>query len=168
ITTEDTEVGTEVSEITQRSTLRPLWLTPILPIINLTHMSIRNDIASMDDIRLLVDSFYGAVQQHPLLAPIFNGVIGGRWPEHLEKMYRFWQTVLLGEHTYYGSPFPPHAKLPVGDEHFRTWLALWHAAIDRHFSGPKADEAKWRGDKMAVMFLSKINHYQNSSAVPLI
>ncbi len=131
-------------------------------------MSEKKDITTMEDIRLLVDSFYGKVRVDQLIGGIFNGVIKDRWPEHLEKMYRFWQTVLLGEHTYYGSPFPPHARLPVSQQHFDAWLKLWHATLDEHFSGIKAEEAKWRGDKMAVMFLSKIEYYRDNSATPLL
>lgn len=126
------------------------------------------DITTLDDIKLLVNSFYQRVRENELLGPIFNGVIQDRWSEHLEKMYRFWQTILLEEYTYNGRPFPPHAQLPVEKLHFDTWLKLWHNTIDGHFQGPKADEAKWRGDKMAVMFLSKINYYRNNSATPLI
>lgn len=128
----------------------------------------KKDITTMEDIRLLVDTFYGKIRVDQLLGPIFNGVIKDRWPEHLEKMYRFWQTVLLGEHTYYGSPFPPHAQLPVQQKHFDTWLKLWSETIDSQFTGVKAGEAKWRGDKMAVMFLSKIEYYRNSSGSPLL
>lgn len=131
-------------------------------------MSTKKDIATIEDIRLLVDTFYGKIQIDALLGPIFNGIIQNRWPEHLAKMYRFWQTVLLGEHTYYGSPFPPHAQLPVHQTHFDTWLRIWYETIDTHFEGIKADEAKWRGDKMAVMFLAKIDYYRNSSAKPLM
>lgn len=131
-------------------------------------MSDKNDIKTMEDIQLLVNTFYEKIRIDILLGGIFNGIIKDRWPEHLEKMYRFWQTVLLGEHTYYGSPFPPHAKLPVEQKHFDTWLKLWHETIDGHFSGEKAEEAKWRGDKMAVMFLSKIEYYRTHSSTPLL
>lgn len=131
-------------------------------------MKEKADIATLADIKLLVDTFYGKIHSDGLLGSIFDGIIQDRWPEHLEKMYRFWQTVLLGEHTYYGSPFPPHAALPVGQEHFQAWLAIWHQTIDGNFAGPKADEAKWRGDKMALMFRSKIEYYRSSSAKPLI
>ncbi|CAL1519495.1 group III truncated hemoglobin [Chitinophaga sp. MM2321] len=126
------------------------------------------EITTMDDIRLLVDTFYGRIREHALLGPIFNGILEGRWPAHLEKMYRFWQTVLLQEHTYYGSPFLPHAKLPVQQEHFDAWLQLWYATIDEYFEGEKAREAKWRGDKMAIMFLSKINYYNSNPGTPLL
>lgn len=131
-------------------------------------MNERKDIGTMEDIKLLVDTFYGKIRLDLLLGGIFNGVIKDRWPEHLEKMYRFWQTVLLGEHTYYGSPFPPHAQLPVEQKHFDAWLKQWYETIDEHFTGAKADEAKWRGDKMAVMFLSKIEYYRNHPATPLL
>lgn len=131
-------------------------------------MNDSKDITTIEDIKLLVDSFYGKIRVDLLLGGIFSGVIKNRWPEHLEKMYRFWQTVLLGEHTYYGSPFPPHAQLPVEQRHFDAWLKLWYETIDEHFEGAKADEAKWRGDKMAVMFLSKIEYYRNNSATPLL
>jgi hemoglobin len=69
----------------------------------------------------------------------------------------------LGDHTYWGSPFPPHSQLPVSQNHFEAWLKLWHESIDEHFAGEKADEAKWRAEKMAVMFLSKIQYYRQSS-----
>lgn len=127
-----------------------------------------NDISTIEDIKLLVDTFYGKVREDQLLSPIFNGVIQDRWPQHLEKMYRFWQTVLLQEHTYYGSPFPPHAGLPVDQLHFNTWLGIWHQTLDALFEGEKANEAKWRGDKMAVMFLSKIEYYSNNATTPLL
>ncbi|MGE9312236.1 group III truncated hemoglobin [Niabella sp. CJ426] len=131
-------------------------------------MTDQADIQSLEDIRLLVNSFYTSVRNNELLGPIFNERIGERWPEHLEKMYRFWQTVLLDDHTYFGSPFPPHAQLPVDQLHFDTWLQLWYGTVDQYFQGKKADEAKWRGDKMAAMFLYKISYYRDNNAGPLI
>lgn len=127
----------------------------------------KKDIADIEDIKLLVNRFYDSVREDELLGPIFNDVIKDRWPEHLEKMYRFWQTVLLEEHTYYGSPFPPHAKLPVEKPHFERWIKLFFATIDNHFDGELAYEAKWRAQKMAEMFNYKIDYYRNSSATPL-
>ena len=123
------------------------------------------EILNLDDINLLVDTFYTKVQTDPLVGPIFNGVLLDRWPVHLEKMYRFWQTVLLEEHTYFGSPFLPHAKLPVGKEHFEQWLLLFYKTIDELFTGKKAQEAKWRAEKMAVMFQSKIEYYKNNPSI---
>lgn len=128
----------------------------------------KKDIATIDDIRLLVDRFYTRVRENQLIGPVFDAVIRDQWPQHLEKMYRFWETVLLGNHTYFGSPFPPHAKLPVEQQHFDTWLGIWQQIIDAHFRGVKADEAKWRAGKMAVMFVSKIHYYRDTGKTPLI
>ena len=47
------------------------------------------DIQDIEDIKLLVDTFYDNIRKDELLAPIFNDKIEDRWPEHLEKMYRF-------------------------------------------------------------------------------
>ena len=80
----------------------------------------QKEISHIEDIKVLVDGFYQSIRDNELLGPIFNGIIKDRWPEHLEKMYRFWQTVLLGNHTYFGSPFPPHAKLPVEKVHLAS------------------------------------------------
>jgi hemoglobin len=121
----------------------------------------KQDIQTIDDIRQLVDRFYEKVRANELLGKIFDERIKDRWPEHLEKMYRFWQTVLLGEHTYYGAPFPPHAQLPVGHEHFSKWLELFNVTVDELFTGDKAEEAKWRAARMAEVFAAKIMLYQN-------
>lgn len=125
-------------------------------------MNSGNDINHISDIRILVDTFYARVQEDELLGPVFNNVIQNQWPEHLEKMYRFWQTVLLGEHTYYGSPFPPHARLPIGEEHFSRWLELFSDTVSALYAGSKADEALWRAQKMAQMFQFKIDHYRKN------
>ncbi|KXO01174.1 globin [Aequorivita aquimaris] len=121
------------------------------------------DILKLDDVKHLVDSFYGKIREDKLLKEIFNSNIQDRWPQHLEKMYTFWQTVLLSEHTYYGSPFPPHAKMPIDKEHFDRWLQLWFETIDENFTGEIADEAKWRASKMAEMFQFKINYIREKS-----
>lgn len=122
----------------------------------------KHDIRELEDIKVLVDSFYGKVRNDILIGPIFEEKIQDRWPQHLSKMYTFWQTVLLGEHTYYGSPFPPHAGLPVEAEHFNRWLALFSQTLEEHFSGKTADEALWRANKMAEMFQYKLQAFRNN------
>jgi hemoglobin len=112
-------------------------------------------ISDLSDIKVLVNTFYDKVRQDELLAPIFDEVIRDNWPVHLEKMYSFWQTVLLEEHTYNGSPFFPHIKLPIEAKHFERWLLLFIANINEHFEGEKANEAIWRAEKMAEMFQMK-------------
>ncbi|MGJ1431421.1 group III truncated hemoglobin [Sphingobacterium spiritivorum] len=127
----------------------------------------KQDITTMEDIKLLVNTFYSRVQEDMLIGPVFNKILDGRWEAHLEKMYGFWQTLLLDEHTYFGSPFPPHATLPVDAAHFDAWLNLWSHTVREFFEGEKTEEAVLRGEKMATMFLSKITYYRNTNAKPL-
>lgn len=127
------------------------------------------DIEKLEDVKNLVDSFYGKVRKDELIGHIFNDVIQNRWPEHLEKMYKFWQTILLEEHTYTGRPFVPHMKLPVEREHFNRWLELFFETVDELFAGKKADLAKWQGNRMAEMFQLKITYFrENSQQTPLL
>lgn len=131
-------------------------------------MSDNYDIKDIDDIKFLIDTFYGKIRKDKFLAPVFNERIKDNWPQHLEKMYRFWQTVLLGEHTYFGSPFPPHANLPVDHAHFKQWLSLFTQTLDELFAGEKANEAIWRANKMAEMFEIKIAHFKKQKLKPLV
>ena len=128
----------------------------------------KQDISAIKDIQTLVDSFYTEVRKDEYLGPVFHSKVGDRWPEHLEKMYRFWQTILLNERTYAGRPFPPHARLPIEQRHFDRWLSLFHATVDALFSGEKADEAKWRASKMAELFALKLQHFRDRGIQPLI
>lgn len=83
------------------------------------------DIFTITDVKIY-DDFYGRIRANELLAPIFNSVIGNNWEKHLQRMYDFWQTILLETPAYSGSPFLKHAKLPIAKEHFDTWIALWY------------------------------------------
>lgn len=126
------------------------------------------EILTLEEIKLLVDTFYGKVRKDDLLADIFNNIIKDNWPVHLEKMYRFWQTVLLEEHTYSGAPFAPHAHMPISGEHFDRWLLLFHGTLDELFTGPKADEARWRSSKMAEMFQFKLAYIKENNLKPIL
>jgi hemoglobin len=120
------------------------------------------DITTIEDIKLLVNTFYAKVQKDELIGSIFNDKIQGRWPEHLEKMYKFWQTILLEEHTYSGSPFPPHKHLPVDQSHFNRWMEIFTKTVDSLFIGIVAEEAKVRAANMAYMFNYKIEYFRNA------
>lgn len=122
---------------------------------------IKSDISSLKDVKLMVDAFYSKVREDEELGPIFNAFIDD-WSEHLPKMYRFWQTILLHEYTYKGSPFQPHMKLPINSNHFKIWLKLFHQTIDENFQGKTADEAKWRSNKMAEIFQVKLEYLQTN------
>ena len=129
----------------------------------------KQDIQTLDDIKLLVDEFYRIVRSDTTIGPIFQDRIQNNWPVHLEKMYTFWQTLLLDQHSYFGSPFPPHINLPIEEKHFAQWLKLFEATVDDLFAGEKAQEAKWRAQKMAQMFQFKLDYLNaNPNKKPLI
>ena len=77
-------------------------------------------------------------------------------------MYSFWQTILLGEHTYTGAPFVPHMNLPIDRPHFEAWIGYWYQTVDELFSGSIAEEAKWRASRMREVFLDKLDYIRNS------
>lgn len=128
----------------------------------------KKEINTIEDIRLLVDEFYGKVRKDKLLKDIFEDRIQNRWPEHLDKMYRFWQTVLLEEHTYHGSPFVPHATMPVELEHFERWVKLFFETLDEFFIGENVMKAKLQGSRMATMFNSKIQFYKENTTQAIL
>ena len=113
------------------------------------------DIATEDDIRILVDSFYGKVNADDLLSPIFNDVARVDWEKHLPLLYQFWSTLLFRTNTYQGRPWPKHAFLPIKADHFARWVALFKATVDEHFSGPKAAEAKNLAASIANTFQNR-------------
>jgi hemoglobin len=124
------------------------------------------DISNHDDIVLLVDTFYSRVREDALLGPIFEAVIQDQWPEHLEKLYTFWESILLGSQTYTGRPFPPHAKLPINEEHFARWLRLFRENL-KQWEGPIANEASNRAGMMATLFLHKLDHLRDRESKPI-
>ena len=120
----------------------------------------KNDIQTIEDIQLMVNTFYERIQKNEVLGPIFEEKVYGRWPEHLEKMVRFWQTILLGEHTYNGTPFPPHLHMPIDESHFIIWVKTFTTTVDDLFLGDVAEEAKKRGTLMAALFNSKLEFFK--------
>lgn len=110
----------------------------------------------------MVNTFYQGIQKNEILGPLFVERIGDRWEQHLEKMYRFWQTILFGEHTYSGSPFAPHATMPIDENHFVIWVKNWTGTVDQFFEGPIAEEAKRRGTLMAAIFNSKLEFFKKN------
>lgn len=131
-------------------------------------MMMKRDIAHLDDVKFLVDSFYQKVLKDRLLGPVFEERINNNWIPHLEKMYRFWQTVLLEEHTYHGHPFAPHVGLPIDKKHFERWLALFGETLEENFEGERQQEAMWRARKMAEMFQIKLAYYRGGDISPIV
>ncbi|KQZ82830.1 preprotein translocase subunit TatC [Mesorhizobium sp. Root157] len=84
-------------------------------------------------VHAVVHGFYDQIRRDELLAPVFNSRISpDEWPHHLAKMCDFWSSVLLRTSRYDGRPLPPHLAIPgLGEAHFRRWLTLFRATVQR-------------------------------------
>lgn len=90
-------------------------------------------------IPVLVDTFYGRVQAHPELGPIFETRLSGRWPAHLDKMKRFWSAVAFKDGGYAGKPVMAHQGMgELNPPLFQTWLGLFSATLDDIAPTPEA------------------------------
>ncbi len=109
---------------------------------------------------MLVDSFYDKIKTNAILGHIFNDVAKINWEDHLPKMYSFWASLLLGEHSFSGNPMMKHVELskltPMTETEFSEWLLLFYQTIDDLFVGSRADEAKTRAANIARLMLHKI------------
>lgn len=119
----------------------------------------KRDVASLDDIKVFVDSFYERVQNDEKLGPVFNDISRVEWSRHLDVMYRFWDSVLFASGTYKGNPLAVHLAVnnalssvrnrTLADADFERWLTLFFGTIDELFDGNKANQAKRSAMRMA-------------------
>jgi len=118
------------------------------------------DISSKEDIKLLVDTFYNKVQTNATLGYIFNDVAKLNWDEHLPKMYSFWGSLLLQEHSYQGNPMQIHVELSkittMSSVEFSEWINLFYQTVDELFEGEIASEAKIRAANIARLMQHRI------------
>lgn len=120
----------------------------------------KNDITNKPDIELLVNTFYDKVKTNKIIGHIFNDVAKVDWEHHLPKMYSFWASLLLGEHSFSGNPMQKHIALSklttMSEVEFSEWLSLFIQTTDELFEGEKAEEAKIRAANIARLMLHKI------------
>ena len=123
------------------------------------------DIRNKDDIKLLVDTFYGKVQESEILGFIFNDIAEVDWDTHLPHMYNFWAGILFGEDQFRGQPMYKHImlskKTEMSDKQFAEWLRLFGETVLDLFEGPRADEAIARSQMIARNFLYRINQVED-------
>ncbi|MFK7741445.1 MAG: group III truncated hemoglobin [Planctomycetota bacterium] len=111
-----------------------------------------------EHIETLVHRFYERVAQDELLAPVFASRIEAEeWPPHLEKMVRFWSTILRGTGTtgdpqhYNGNPMIVHHGLAgITPAHFARWLELFREVADEHLPRVLANSILHRAVRMGA------------------
>lgn len=117
-------------------------------------MTTRSDILTQDDVRLLVHTFYGGIDAHPVLGRFFADL---DMPGHLPRMVAFWSSVIFQTGTYRGRPFDAHVGLSgLAAEHFTAWLARFETTVDALFEGPNAETAKARAQQIGFIFQAKL------------
>ncbi len=110
------------------------------------------DIQNDDDIRLLVESFYGRVQDNERLNHIFSNVARVDWENHLPKMVDFWSNLIFQTGRYKGKPFRQHLPLPLEEKDFYIWYGLFEETVDNLFMGKRAEYTKEMASKIAASF----------------
>ena len=114
----------------------------------------KHDIESEQDIVFLVDVFYEAVLKHDRLAPFFSQL---DFKKHKPKMVHFWAFVALDKPGYTTNVFDKHAGMALNQELFNEWVRLFHATVDEHFSGERANNIKLRASVLGFTFGSKFS-----------
>jgi hemoglobin len=118
----------------------------------------KKDIQTREDIELLLTRFYDVA--------IVDDRIGHHFAEldlrtHLPVIVDFWEKVLFGKNIYFGNPLFVHQKLhekhPLKLEHFQHWVAIFSAAVDEHFAGEMAENAKMRAKMIAHSLNQRLN-----------
>lgn len=108
--------------------------------------------AAEEAIQRLVFTFYSAVQEDRLLAPIFNRHMTRGWGLHMKRMCDFWSSVLLGTGRFRGNPVQAHLPLAgVTREHFDRWMELFTETAIELMAEPDAREVVQRAARIRVV-----------------
>ena len=120
----------------------------------------RHDIETRADCERLVRAFYERAMADPIIGFIFVDVAKLDLEAHVPKITSFWETILLGNRTYTGGAFAPHAALhaqvTLRPGHFERWLQLWFGTVDSMFAGERANLAKIHALRVARAFLERL------------
>jgi hemoglobin len=119
-----------------------------------------SDIEDRADCERLVRTFYGRALTDPMIGWIFVDVAKLDLEAHVPVIASFWETILLGAHSYGGGAFRPHAALharvPLRAGHFERWLVLWRTTVDELFAGERAELAKAHAARVARAFHGRL------------
>lgn len=104
-----------------------------------------NDIKTGEDVKLFIDAFYEKVKADDTIGYIFNEIADLNWEEHMPKIYRFWESILLGKPGFQGDVMGVHIRLNKKEKltstHFDRWIALFTETVNEMYKGTVATEA---------------------------
>lgn len=127
------------------------------------------DVLNEAMVHAVVHGFYDAIRRDDLLGPVFNGIIPpADWPVHLKKMCDFWSATLLRTGRYEGRPLPPHLAIPeLQERHFRRWLELFRATVERLCPSDVADLFLDRALRIAHSFRLAIAFHRGEDSLSI-
>lgn len=103
------------------------------------------DIRTEEDVKYFIDTFYKKVKADAIIGYIFNEVAELNWEEHMPKIYKFWNSILLGKPGFQGDVMGVHIRLnkkeKLTSEHFDRWIALFTETVNELYKGNIASEA---------------------------
>ena len=120
------------------------------------------DTVDRGKIEEMVRQFYGTVLKDDMLAPIFIKSLGddlnnGKWHEHLNTLYKFWDLMMTGRRGYGGDPFPPHAFIgPLHRVTFERWLKLFKETVNQLFNPEIANKFYVKANRLAEQFMNNL------------
>jgi truncated hemoglobin YjbI/tellurite resistance-related uncharacterized protein len=114
----------------------------------------------------LIPRFYARVRADDLIGPLFNSAVHD-WPEHLDKLVRFWSSVMLRSGTYEGNPAAEHIKhaRAITPEMFERWLAIWKDVTGEVLPPEHAAELQRMAGRIAESLQSAIRFHLGQPTV---
>lgn len=109
-----------------------------------------HDRITEESVGALVTAFYAKIRRDPVLAPIFETALAGRWDAHMATMREFWRSALRVERGYRSDMLAAHRKLgPLPHAAFARWLALFRETVAENFAQEPAAVILDRAEKTA-------------------
>lgn len=113
----------------------------------------KHDITSIEDVTLLVKTFYTNLLRLDEVKPLFADI---DFEKHLPHMIAFWDFVLLDKEGYKTNVFDKHVHLPLTESMFTLWLETFEYTARLLFVGEVTEKAIFRAQTIAFSFQHKL------------
>jgi hemoglobin len=116
------------------------------------------DIRNINDIMMYQSTFIETVLKDYSLKSVFMGNPKNHC-FYLNKSGMFWYAALFGSSDKINNPFCDFRVSDFEVYHFKLWIFYFNRAVDKHFEGPMAENAKCIAAIFAEYLLKKNNRY---------
>lgn len=127
------------------------------------------DIKNINDIKILLDTFYTKVLKDEVIGYIFTDIAKLNVEKHMPILYAFWDSVIFDTANYKGNAMLTHIELnkkeALTDAHFDRSQMLYFETVDELFVGEKANLAKDRVKAMRFLMQMKIENSNNPNFI---